>query len=108
MKLQLRYKDYGTSEMGYPYSEDEIWWEKEYPANLSYSEFLDLSKKELFDYCRKEFSIDWANDTIEEKSEKCYTLNHLKVEVVNLGSVIDSWELKASDFIFNRDLVEIL
>lgn len=103
-KLVLRYKDYGTSEIGYPYSEDEIWWEKDCPDQVS----LESAKKELYGYIRKTLSIDWFSDSITEKSEKVYTLNHLICEVMFMGNIIDSWELKNDDFIFNRELVEIL
>ena len=104
MKLQLRYKDYGTSEMGYPYLEDEIWWEKEVSCQWS----LEQAKQELYAYIRKEFSIDWLTDSLEEKSEKSYTLNHLRCEGVKFGSVIESWELKKQEFIFNQEVVEVL
>lgn len=103
-KIVLRYKDYGTSEMGYPYSEDETWWEKEVSCQAE----LEKAKLELYAYIRKEFSIDWLYDSIEEKSEKCYTLNHLHCEVEFLGNVIDSWEVKPSDYIYNQEVVEIL
>ena len=104
MKLQLRYKDYGTSEMGYPYLEDEVWWEKEVSCQTE----LESAKQELYAYVRKEFSIDWLVDSLEEKSEKSYTLNHLRCEVVNFGSVIESWILNKQEFSFNQDVVEVL
>lgn len=104
MKLQLRYKDYGTSEMGYPYLEDEVWWSKECADQTS----LELAKAELKSYMLKEFSIDWYNDSLEEKSEKSYTLNHLTCEVVFMGNTIDSWQFSKDEFIFNRDVVEVL
>ena len=103
MILRLQYKDYSTSEMGYPCSEDETFWEKE----CSQAE-LEETKKELYNYVRKEYSIDWFADSIEEKSEKSYTLNHLKCQVVFMGNIIDSWDLPREEFIFNRELIEIL
>lgn len=104
MKLQLRYKDYGTSEMGYPYLEDEIWWEKEVSCQAE----LNVAKQELYAHIRKEYSIDCLSDSLEEKSEKSYTLNHLHCEVTNFGRIIDAWELKKEEYIFNRDVVEVI
>lgn len=103
-KLILRYKDFGTSEMGYPYSEDEVWWEKEIHLNDILS-VLD----ELDNYIRHEFGIDWFNDTLEEKSEKSYTLNHLYTEQISFdGTVISSHPVLRDKFIFNRELIEVL
>lgn len=103
MILRLQYKEYGSGPMGYPYSEDETFWEKECSRSN-----LEEVKRELYDYVRKEFSIDWFEDSLEEKSEKSYTLNHLRCQVVFMGNVIDSWDLPREEFIFNRELVEIL
>ena len=84
------------------------------------------SLSEVKKYILANYSVDWLKDSIEEKSEKVADLNCLKIgtskcpalfsdevlsEMVHNGKDIvekcDWSDVIASNYIFNRDVIEI-
>lgn len=85
------------------------------------------SKTEIEKYILANYSVDWLEDSIEEKSEKVADLNCLKIGKSKCPSLFDDevlsemiqngkdvvekcdWEeVISSHYIFNQDLIEMV